>query len=578
MTIKKGFGVIVCGIKIYKVFMCSLLFLVSNISAVRSQGALKISETSRREGSPYKKQHVVSAQKRGRILVLDAKITQLKDMLEGRIGDVSGLVIKKCIEECKKLSQECGLDTAGVDWGALLDNCSQVRTRACPEGCPGGLTDLANKISMILTKLCNIELILPSGNCGTPITDAMLPLTIASGTDDGKKYFFAEPLTHMSAATPALTITARGVTIDMAGFALTASGLSTEAIAISGDQCTIMNGTVYVTASTAPAATVMSIAATAEQAHLKNLGLRIDSWTAGGVISYAGEQTILQDVSILVDGGAGGIGLLGNGGSEIDVDGFNLVALGSSDGTGMVIDGNATIKNSVIRIGTGAGASIGISLVVPGIKVVVDSALLVSAGSPFSGVVAAFAPLDAYVMKNIAMHGVTGIGIRIGNPASSGVISDCQVTAASEGVGVGFHTGGSRTVLEENRAIDFLIGFLLVDVQFVARNNGTINCPYVGFYVAGQNGLVYNNTSVGSSAASTGFLFSLESFQCVGQRNNATGHAVGFADVAIGPVNYFATNYAAANTMPYDLSSGFFAAIPPVAVAASTSYWDNVIA
>ena len=551
-----------------------------------------------------------ATQKWGKILLLDAKINQLRSLFEehnfeGQIDDKESIgfdassksytqeYVQDCVKECRNLSKECELDTSDIDWQKLMDDCSQVKVRACPAGCPRELVSLANKVSMVLTKICDIQMLPLGGRCGTPITQAMLPLTIASGTDDGKKYYFSEPLTH-TGGTSAITVTARGVTIDMNGFAFTGTALSVPAIEISGDQCTLTNGVLCVTSSSAP---VISITATAEQAILQNLGIRVDSWIASGVISSAGEQNIIQDVSILVDSGSGGVGLLGDGiAGTIDVDGFNLIALGTTTGTGISINGRSSIRNAVVRLGDPGdfgpqGTGILVSSMSSDVGMVIDNAFIVheipggtTFGGRFDGVVVS-GTVIGYLIKEVTVYGVSDPfstnqgGIKtLGG--SSGIITDCQVTSGIVNFpGIGFVIEGNNTELRGNRAFGGYIGFYVFGSNCVLENNDAVYC-YTGFDLERTDGLLRNNTvisQVGGFFSKDGFVFGGASSGWVVRRNNATGCVTGYQDNALGPVNFFATNYAAACTTPY-AGAGFFATYPPVAAAASTSYWDNVIA
>ena len=540
--------------------------------------------------------------KRGMLCLLDVKLEQLDKMMSEKTDLPSGHELlestikdsaikhdrfKKLAQECKELCVTCGIDGTGIDWDTL------EASRGLSVGC-NSVTVLSAKVQQILTKVCDIEIGVMSGGgggCGIPIYQADLPLTIAAGVDDGKSYFFAEPISYdpaLHAGASAININARSVTIDLCGQQLHVTGSTSNGffgqgfIDIFGEQVIIRNGSIGNgstggSISNTPLISVHSASAT----YLSNLFLNVRASSFGStyIVNNAGEM-IIRDVDFVGQGSSAQfLHQEAFGSMSIDIERLNCYQDQTNAGNAITLDGgSASIRHSTIR--SSYATAIGMTIPFSEINLVEDVFMVTgSRNIAGDGAVQVFPSQGNYILKDLFINAGTS-GIKAEGSSLRGVISGCQMHFNADlGDGdlyYGITVIGHSAVVINNRISRYHYGYYFEQASAVVENNVADACVLEGFRIdfpVLTNSIMRNNTSLGVGGMGIGFHLVSGSGWTI-QRNNSTGHLVGFQDDGTGA--FFASNYAVGALGQYP-ATGFFLGTPAVlGIGASTSYWDNI--
>ena len=535
---------------------------INTVHSVSPLSSINISSTKPVSDINLKQLQALEREQRD-LQLLAGHLCKLEVALE-RESAVSVEVIKRnslLLEECKKLCGELYLDSGDVDWAQMQEALSG--NRGLGSCCVTTLNALKKNVDEIFKKACDILASLGGGSFGTPITQADLPLTIVAGVDDGKRYVVVEPLFNAFGFTPAITIAASQVTLDFCGFNMKSDCLmgASPCVEITGSQNIVKNGTIYT--SGAVGSQGLNITSTANQTLIECFNIITFNNSFAAAVQYAGRQTLLRNIVVLTPDATSIYAVFRN----------PLVSEGDIyiDSLTVQYDKNVYIDDGVI-----CNSYIGGSILPPSMPTTNGS--LIIKDTQIVGGITIDSPGINYLIQNVRLSA----GIRV--LSGEGTITDCSIMQENYLISFGIYiypTAG-KSIIKNNIVVGLdglsLTAYTIEGSSVLVENNvaiGSIN----GFSVEFATGVVFrNNSSVGpGDGTGIGFKAFGSASGCSFERNHATGHEFGFQDQAAGPVNFFASNYAAINTTDYDLATGYFAAVAPVVgIAAATSYWQNV--
>ena len=549
------------------------------------------------------------------LFMLEQKLDQLQSIMNDEACSASQVQklqkLQNCfVPDCQALCENAGIDSRLIDWESiqLFLNKEEGSSPACTRT----ICTLKSNINTILQKACDI---LAGGggggggSCGIPVKQADLPLVIAAGTDDGKRYFLTESIVITGQAAPSITITASGVTFDLCGFTITHNTNTAPIFEISGNQVIVKNGHLYSTGTTASPIDVLSAA---KQTLLENLHFMAvtGSAPAGGTIRYAGDQTLIRNVSMYFDISGAAPAIARDTAATatigmVDIDGFDLYYNSGSSGGGatgdaIAVEGRSTIKNSIIRFeDAGALIATGVHVQSNGVAgqsaAVIDNVVVQISGTNVgnTGLLLDYLSVGdlllSYMIKDSTVYtNAIGINVVFDPGTTSGTRFGAIVNSRVEGaVGatMGIRVSGNVTEVRDNQVINCNIGYLFTATNLTAERNSADACTAISFSMDGVNQIIRQNTALGIGGSGTGYVVSATSSGISVEENDSVNHGVGFSDPSPAPpgsLNFFASNYAAHIGFPGSQysSTGFFtggAGVNYVAgIAAAASYWMNV--
>jgi len=434
------------------------------------------------------------------------------------------------------------------------------------------------------------SLTVPSTSSGTachlPIFQASLPFTAST---DGVSYIVVGPLSH-TGSSPAITVSADGVTINMCGHALTATSMSTDVISITGSQLTLMDGTIQTDGS----GTGVALSTAATETTLRNININVTGGSSDAIVNEA-SAVQLFNISVQLDSSALGRGIYIKGtNSGTTLSGF-IIDILNTTGSGLPAIHTETagndsaptvIENGVIHtqrddVGSFANQS-AILLTRPSgtdapAVVVQDVAIRTVDNNRGVYVLGGGDDLSTTCLRNLTLRSNSGssTGILITNTQTA--VQACQLE--SYDVGIEVDTSDAVT-LSDNVVINSTTGYLIENVNSMElKRNSAFECSSFGFSVSGpttRSTDVYlgENSSINLSSGGlvgTGFSIAATCDRVTLEKNFAQGHATGFSQAGGATVLLVSANNAVNNTTNYSGVSNTFSH----AALTTQEYWHN---